>query len=310
MRHLIIFLIFLSFLLFIPDQVLALTISPLIIDAAIDPGQSGVYEVKLYNETNDDIFISAAVEKFRPQGENGQARILSPDITDTSVNWIKLPANSLVLKPAEIISVPVIINIPKTAEAGGYYLAVMWESSAVPKNQQSHQALIASRVGTLVLLEVPGETKKGLEIIDFNLKENKKFYNSWPIGFLLRLRNYGNVHLRPQGSVIIKDFTGQTIEALPFNSQGGAILPQTVRSFELFWGDDNNSRLGPLAVLINQLADFKIGRFSAKTIIDYGNQDDLVSEPVYFWIFPWPSIISLVVIAVVMIFLSRWVKKK
>ena len=291
-------------LFFIPQLTGATTLSPVIIDAKLDPGEAGAYEIRLYNETNQDLFLEAQVEKFAPQGETGEAKILPPDVADKSVTWLKLANNSLVLKPGETTLMPLIIQVPKTADVGGYYLALMWKSAPGPKAKQSDQALIASRVGTLILLQVNGQVNQSLEVVDFGLKDNNKFYNSLPIDFFIRLKNTGNVHQRPQSSLVIKDFLGRTVEILPLNYSSSAILPQTTRIFEANWGESNFQN-----ILIKQLTNFRIGRFSAKAIIDYGNNQNITSEMVYFWIWPWQIFLLMLAVILLIIIISFKIKK-
>jgi len=282
-----------------PFRVDAITVSPAIIDLQLDPGDSITREITLYNETTDDLFIDGVIEKFVPNGENGQADILPFDITDSSVNWIKLPINSLVLKVGEGITVPVIVTVPVTADVGGYYLAVMWQSSTAPKTEKSHQTLIASRVGVLMLLGVNGEINNNLEINNFELRESKDIYTNTSIDFLLRLRNIGNIHLKPQGSVIIKNFLGKTVEVLPINQEQRAILPNSNRIFNTAWHADSD-QFNFISKIVSQLTDFSVGRFSAKAIVDYGNDQSIESKPIYFWVIPWPLIL-LVIVSLVLI---------
>ncbi|MDO8669783.1 MAG: hypothetical protein Q7K65_05885 [Candidatus Buchananbacteria bacterium] len=294
--------------IFLPFSASALTIAPAIIDINLDPGQSQTYQLQLYNETGEDIFLNGSIEKFEPKGENGQTQILPFDVSDKSVNWIKLPNNSLVLRPGESISVPVVIDIPKTAGLGGYYLAVMWESSSGPQSAKSHQALVSSRVGELVLLEVKGEVNNNLEIIDFNLKTTRNFYSSLPIDFFLRLRNSGNIHERPQGSIIIKNLLGQTVEALTVNGQSGAILPGTIRVFETVWSLDENKNL--FSNLAEELRHFAIGRFSAQALVTYGDGKSLDSELIYFWVIPWLPLALIVLFLLAVAALIKVFKRK
>lgn len=293
--------------IFLPQASSALTIAPAIIDAKLDPGASRTYQIHLYNETKEDLFIDGSIEKFTPKGERGEAQIKPLEIADQAAKWLQLPDNSLVLKAGAEITVPLIITIPQTAEVGGYYLALMWQSSAGPKSNKSSQTLVASRVGALVLLEVAGAVNNNLELVDFYLTNPAKVYASLPTDFTLRLRNSGSVHQRPQGSVIIKNFLGQTVAALPFNEKLGAILPSTTR---IFTTEEKNQAENFLSVLTGQLTHLAFGRFSAQALITYGADQNLDSNIIYFWVLPWPVLIFILALIVVMIFLTTVFKRQ
>lgn len=308
MKKLFTFLLLAAFL-YIPQIAGATSVSPAIIDIQLDPGQSTTYEIKLYNETKEDVFINGSIEKFIPKGERGEAQVVPFDIADKAVNWLKLPNNSIVLKPGEEISVPVIVEVPTTADVGGYYLAVMWESSSGPKTEKSHQTLISSRIGVLMLLEVKGDFNRNLEIVDFNLVENKKFYSNSALDFFLKLRNTGSVHLRPEGSIIIKDFLGRTTDVLSVNFEKGAILPNTTRVFSIGWKNQDD-KLNIISGFTNQFTNFAFGRFSAKAIIDYDTDKTLESNNIYFWIIPWPLILIILFVLIIIFLIARKIKNK
>lgn len=299
--------LFFLVVLFLPTVSGATTLAPMVIDAKIAPGESGIYELVLYNETDQDIVLNGEIEKFIPRGESGGVSIVSPVISDVAVTWIKLPSNSLFLKPGDLVSVPVVIAVPNTADVGGYYLAIMWETAPGPLTSQN-QAIVTSRVGTLVLLEVTGETTSELELVDFELKETKSIYNGLPIEFSTRLRNTGNTHQRPEGSIIVKDFFGRTIDAPLFNPGNSAILPNTTRVFKSFWGDSQGD--GLVSTVVSQFTNFAIGRFSAKAIITYGETDIIVSEEIYFWVIPWYFISILVIILILFLYIRKKIKRK
>lgn len=296
-------------LIFTPQLVGATSLSPSIIDLKLDPGSATTVEIKLYNETTEDVYINGSIEKFVPKGDHGEAETLPFTITDASVNWIKLPTNSLVLKPGEEVSVPVIISVPSTADIGGYYLAVMWESSAGPKLEKSHQTLISSRIGSLVLLEVNGSTDSNLELVDVGITGDKKIYASSDLNFYLKLRNPGNVHQRPQGSIIIKNFFGKTIDILPINFEKSAILPNMTRIFETNWQTAvSEPNIEPN--FMTKISHGFFGRYSAKYIVDYGDNKSLISNPIYFWIIPWTLLLVILVSVLLMYLIIRFIKKR
>lgn len=275
---------------FLPGTAKATTISPLIFEVELEPGQSVQKIIKIFNETDSNLFLNGYLEIFRPKGERGEAEILPPQQTAyQAINWIKLPLNSLVLKPKEAVRAPLIIEVPKTADVGGYYLAAMWETSAGPKSK-NNQVGLASRVGTLILLKVGDEAEEKLRLLDFGLKSKNNFYSHLPVSFFARLENYGNVHLQPQGSVIIKNIFGRATTVLPLNEEQRNILPQSFRRFEVDWqrGEELSYQNGFWPDLKMELKQFALGRFTAQLEIEYGqNHERIYSQEIYFWVAPW-----------------------
>jgi len=308
MKKFFILLMFL-FLAFIPQWCLATTVAPTILEISLDPGQSQQAIITLFNETNEDLYLSGSVELFEPEGERGGARVLEPELTDQSVGWVKLPLNALVLAPREAIEVPVIVDVPQTAEVGGYYLAIMWQTNAGP-NRPANQVQLSGRVGVLMLLEVKGDVNRSLKVEDFRLIDNENFYSNLPVGFSLKLKNEGNIHLKPEGYVMIKNIFGKPSQVLLVNKDKGNILPLSVRRFESFW---QRGEFVPLADgfidgLRLELRQFAFGRFTAQAVVSYGPEATTVSsDKLVFWVVPWRllSVIGFLFLAILMVMIFK-----
>ncbi len=51
----------------------------------------------------------------------------------------------------------------------------------------------------------------------------------------LTFKNLGNIHLKPKGDIVIRNWSGNQTNALPFNEGGGNVLPGSKRRFENSW---------------------------------------------------------------------------
>lgn len=311
----IFFTIFLFAGLFIISQsAKAISLSPPKIEFTMEPGQTARYNLTLFNETAEDVYLNGKIEVFTPKGETGEANIAPAAPSYQAVNWASLPLNSFYLKAGEKTEAPLIINTPKTADAGGYYLAAMWEASSGPRKNQD-QINIGSRVGVLIFIKVGGETKEELSIEEFGLVQNKSFFNHLPAEFFSRLKNSGNVHVKPQGRVIIKNMFGRAVASLPLNESDFFVLPQSIRKLDTTW--QRHFQNGALAVigkvwpgLGEELKQIAFGRFGAQLLVEYGQENKrLYSSEVYFWVAPWRLLVLTLVLVLILIIL-KIVKKK
>ncbi len=289
----------------------ATTLSPLILEYELDPGQAETQMIKLYNETPDDLLLNGYIEVFTPRGENGEVNIVPPTVANQAVTWAKLPLNSVALNPDEKAQSPLIISVPKNAQPGGYYLAVMWETASGPKIKKS-QVGVKSRVGTLVFLKVKGQAKEELKVLDLKLTANKNFYSNLPVDFTARLENSGNIHLQPQGFLIIKDAFGRVVDTVQFNPDKGNIMPQSVKRFALDWqAEKNGEQKSAWQALKNEISRFKLGRFSAKLEIEYGDSRTRInSEEVSFWVVPWKVVLGILGLILAVVIVRRLLRRK
>jgi len=103
----------------------------------------------------------------------------------------------------------------------------------------------------LVLLRVSGNVSEEASIETF---EAPKYSQSGPVPITLRLKNNGNVHIRPKGTIIITDLFGRKVEELPL--RGANVLPDAVRKMETVWEKDN-----------------LLGHYTATLVATYGQQN-------------------------------------
>ena len=288
----------------------ATTISPLVLEVNLDPGQSDSRAVILMNEGSEDLKITGYIEAFKPRGERGEAEIYKPDINFQAANWVKLPTNTLVLKPGVIKRVPVVFEIPKTAAVGGYYLAVMWETA--PAKGKNSAVGVSSRVGTLILLRVKGEAQEKLSVDEFKIASSQKFYSHLPVDFSARLSNQGNVHLKPAGQLNLKNILYFGSASVDFNPDGGNILPQSVRQFDFSWQKNSPlSSRGFWSGLKEEWRNFGLGYYTARLDLLYGDSGQkITSNSVSFWVMPWRTILLLLILIILIFSAKKILRRK
>jgi len=291
----------------------AISLSPSTIEIKVEPGETSEYYIELLNESQEDAYLSGTIEVFEAKNETGEAEIVDPAIGYQAVAWIGLPVNSVALQPGEIIKVPVRIAVPKTADVGGYYLAIMWETGPGPKANDNRVG-VSGRIGNLLFLSVGGQAQEELAIEEFKLTDDKNTFNFLPVNFSVRLKNFGNVHSRPDGMIIIKNMFGGLSQTVPLNPNGYNVLPQTIRCLDVSWlsqedGQWNwlNNISGGLATEITQLA---FGQFSAQVQLEYGSNKERVYSPeIKFWVIPW-RLMTLIAVIIILLIAIKVIRHK
>ena len=222
-------LIFFSVFLFLAGQVSATTIFSPLLELEIDPGNTENGIVKVFNETDEDIYLTSSVEGFTAGDEAGQPIYMPQDEKNDYLNWFELSQQDILLKPNQVGIIPFIVSIPQDAVPGGYYSVIFWKNVAEP-NTDKPMVGVSSKVGTLVFLKVSGEIIEQGEVLEFITSQKKNYFSGLPISFLMRFENNGNVHLRPNGSIEIRGLFSRAI--LPVNDLQRNVLPNSIRQFE------------------------------------------------------------------------------
>jgi hypothetical protein len=206
----------------------------------------------------------------------------------------------------EAKSATVTIKVPKDASPGGHYGVVRF--TALPPEGSTNQVALNASIGTLVLLHVSGDVKvetgieefktgqysiyrdgQGAEVTEF---QAKTMFEQGPIQLQVRIRNSGNVHIKPQGTITIKNMWGSTVAQLPYNSTNGNVLPGSIRKFD---SQFEGKRL--------------FGRYRAELAIQYGDGQTL-NQTIRFWVIPYKVVLIVLALLVAIVLLIVWLLRQ
>ncbi|MFN7088889.1 MAG: hypothetical protein ACK4NX_03710, partial [Candidatus Paceibacteria bacterium] len=298
-RYLVIVLLNVGLFVFLTERVFALTISPVKMEIAGDPGQTLEGQLELFNEQDETKTFYSSTANFEARGESGAPYFL-PETNTGLASWIKIQ-ESVVLKKGERQTIPFSIKIPQGTEAGGYFAAIFWGTSP-PQAQEGGQIALGGKLGMLILLSVTGETKQSGGLLDLKLLEGGRVVNSLPVVFAYRFSNDGRERIKPVGELKIKNIFGVTSAVLDANKSEGNVLPGSIRKFTVLWhsrgqkiGDltkmeelelmtriteEGKEKKGFFETAGNQWRNFAFGLYTAKLNLAYG-KDNKTAEASY-----------------------------
>ena len=279
-----------------------LTISPPINDLSLKPGGTDSEIIRVTNPTQNLVEVYPVAMNFNSKGEGGEPNFTAANDENskfTLAKWISFTQPKLALMPNQVVEFKYDINVPAEAEPGGHYGVVFLSTNPPEKTPGASQVSIASMVGSLLLVKIPGDTQ---EVGTLNEFSSSAFYLKPPVNLTTRISNSGNIHFKPEGTIEIKDWKGGEVNKITFNEERGNVLPDSVRKFENKW-------------LSSDLPFYKIpvGRFTADLNLKYGANDKTFASTVVFWIIPRYIIITfialLLLIALVLIIILRKKRK-
>jgi hypothetical protein len=214
-------------------------ISPVRSELTIQKGKSQSITITVENPTGVSTVVRAVVNDFvASDDESGTPRLILDENAPKPKNDFEGLVNKIPdveLGPQQKKDIAVKISVPANANAGGYYGAIRF----VPANtnvQQLNVGLTAS-VGTIVLVTVPGDLKESVNLLEIAASQNGKakgFITSGDVGVITRLKNEGDIHVKPFGRVQVKSMFGKTVASYEFNSTDprSNLLPDSVRRFD------------------------------------------------------------------------------
>lgn len=288
-----------------PQPGQAFSISPPLIELQGNPGETVTTKIKFTNISDSELLIKTQFNDFGAKNETGEPNIIFEDQDNTAFSlrrWIASPTPFKIAKKAtKTVEFP--IAIPKSAEPGGHY-AVIRFTGTTPELEDSGVALTAS-IGSLVLMRVSGEVKEKAAVADFFAAtpryEKSSFFEQSPITLIERVRNEGNIHLKPTGTVKVNDMFGKEVANLRVNGTPGntkdsprSVLPKSIRRFEQ-----------------NLANKWMFGRYEAKLDLAYGqNNQQKLSATTSFWVIPYKLILFVLAVLIALFFLLRFSLKK
>ena len=277
-----------------------LTLTPILIEKSLNPGEVSPEAVKITNPTRNTIEFYPKVMNFRSSGEGGEPQLYPATDEETKfslAHWVDFDPAKLAIAPDQVIEYKYEIRVPPDAEPGGHYGAILFSTEPPKVGGEASQVAISSMVGSLVLARVPGETNENGRLEDFFTGD---FFLKPPVKFVTRMRNLGNIHFKPQGQIVISSWRGKKVTELKFNEKTGNVLPQSVRRFENIWSPE-----------YKYFFEMPMGRFSADLGLVYGAKNETENRKIYFWVVPvWIIAAFAIFIILLFFFLARRKKKR
>jgi len=209
-----------------------LQISPVSYDFIIEPGASKDAKLNIKNLDSSVLNYSLETELFSEVTEDGAPSfqgVTKPEGVTTLADWITFTEPKEGTIPAsDQTDIHFTISVPVGAEPGGHYAAVF--ARQIKKDAQGKTQLgVASRVGLLLLVTVPGDIKKSAEITDHSFPS---FLLKGPSDFMLKVRNSGSVHFESDVKVELKPIIGKS-QIVELGKH--IVLPDNTRVFKDQW---------------------------------------------------------------------------
>ncbi len=268
----------------------AITVIPPRLEIPASPGDTVVEKIRVINQSATEISYSTVLEDFKSGDEDGSVQYIDDSDDTTSfrmAKWITVEPSRFTIAANSERIIQVAIKVPKNAEPGGHFASVIVRRSGT---ETAGGASVETRIGTLILMRVSGDVKEGLGVESFNTQESYAQYG--PVKFDLRLKNSGNVHLQPRGSIVINNMFGKKVAEIPLSNPN--VLPGAIRKSVTEWTEKN-----------------LIGRYTATLVAQYGQTSSTgdqktLSATTSFIVFPLYLIwVTLGIIVVVYLLITQ-----
>ena len=291
---------------FFVNQASALTVSPAKIEVAGDPGSVLKGTIRVYNEQEKEQTLYTSFENFEPNDDSGTPRFIGAE--GGLATWFTAEP-TLTVGADEETELTYRISIPADTEPGGYFAAIFLGNQ--PPATAEGQVSIGGRIGILVLLRVNGDVPEEGGILDFDTESGKRWYTAPPVSFTYRFSNLGGDRVVPSGTLDLTNTFGMNRASLDANQSKGSVLPGSARRFSQDWSvRDQETPSGFFANVGAQFKNFHLGWYTATLNLTWGVSDQVSTERLSFFIFPWQLVITILIIFVLVIFILKVAGKR
>ncbi len=212
-------------------------ISPIRTELTIEKGTSQTATVNIENPSPLPLKAKAVINDFEAsKSEDGQPLLLLNGAFASNHSLKKLIADppEIDLAPNERKEIKILISIPANAASGGYYGAVRFLPA---ETVTGGNVSLAASVGSLFLVNVPGNIREHLELLSFGGASGgsiKKVITGGQVSIVTRFKNDGDTHEKPFGKIQVKNASGKVVAEEEINNTEpqSNILPGSIRKFE------------------------------------------------------------------------------
>lgn len=276
----------------LPGQAGALSVTPAIRELTLTAGQNTTTTIQLENDGLKAIQLTTKIVNFTAKNQTGEPEYQLKTNPTGAALWFDVTPGPINIEAGQKAEVLVTVKTPAAANPGGFYAGVLFNFSEKSDVAKAGEVAIESTVAVPFLLTVKGNYIETGSITVFKTSDGLNRYSDGPIGFAVSYQNTGEVHLKPVGTITIKNMFGKTIKTIRVNEEQGAVLPGTIRSFTVpDWTDVGT----------------KLGLYTATLTLSAGTVEN--TAQISFWLISttWLLILAaiIVVLIVVLILVNR-----
>jgi hypothetical protein len=220
-------------LLFCAVEAGAITIGPSRLEVSLPPGEIAEADYYVQNDTDAPMRVLVEPENwFRDAYNYGSLAI---------GDWITLDTYEFALEPKEIKKLKLIVRVP--TDVKGERVAQIFFTSIVGGDKEgTREGGVRARLGAILYVAIKGTEKVSARIKEITaVKARENGAEKLKIG--VRMKNRGNIHLRPTGKVVIKDESGRSVSELDL-LPARALLPNRENTYYAYLEDPGTLKPG------------------------------------------------------------------
>ncbi len=283
-----------------------LRVSPTRTEVTLEQGEYREITQTIKNVTQNPVAIELLLNDFESDGTTGEPKLFgdSTEVSAYSMREFVLLPEDFSLEPEEEREVTIAINVPENASPGGYFGSVLYR--ATPPGVGDGQVALIASVGSLVLLEIPGQITESIEVEDVSAyvaDAPGSLFLQKPDGVGITIQNRGNSFSKPFGTVSVDDWRGNEVFRYELNEGEikSNVLPESSRLFlkELF--NIETRVVNDESQTIKTSPITTPGRYTITGNLSHGTTGEVFTVTASFWYLPIWLILGLLIALLIIV---------
>jgi hypothetical protein len=251
-----------------------LTVSPLIIDLRMEPGESTTRTVSVTASGDEPIDVAFQHADFGFNDSRYQVTLIEDTAERTTHfstrDWFSTPKPRYHVKAGTTMDIPVTIAVPTNATPGTHLGAAFFRTVGTDDDKGATRILTSARAGPLIFIGLQGGSKPKARLTAFHVPS---LLAAGPVRVKVRATNEGSTHYTMEGTVRLKGAPKAKAITIPKRY----VLPQQPRSL---LSQDN----GPLVLGDKHLG---MGRYEVQIDLSVEPGQQSLTGTRTVWIVPW-----------------------
>lgn len=255
-----------------------ISISPAVIDVSGTAQDMMPQTLTVTNLGNYKMLVYTFVNNLNKN--SGLEPFIDPnqaDYTVSAANWIKISRGVIPILPHERKTINFEINVSPLAKPDHYHTLLRFAEGTTRAEAESKLNIAPS---TIVNIEIGDRSSERIQLEQFRPRERLAAH--WPIILTYRIKQSHSIVSDLSGEIRFYNRWGKKIDTI--------IIPSDATSADgsIRWANNHH-----------------LGRYQAILDLEYGkNYPHRIEETTYGWIFPWPKLLIIFIIGVLLIYIS------
>lgn len=289
----------------------SLGFTPVSQELHINPGDTYTDKVVVWHEAQEEMEYFIQIRGFKQiEDHPGTAVLLSEEqdmaSESSASSWFHIETESVVVPPQHNFELNYLVEVPEDAAPGEYYAQIFFYTDE-QHTEAADSVMTYSNLagGPTFLVKTGDDFTESLDLLEF--KSSHKFYETPEITLSTNVHNTGNVHLKPNGTIVLTNMFGQEIGNIEFNPDNKTLIRDSLATYITQWNSN---------YLLTDEGKLAIGPITAELTIYYTSESPgytPITEETSFWIFQWKlalAILGAVIIIVWAVKASKKTKEK